>query len=112
MPDRNGDDIAVGVGVATLGIKSALESLNPVVAIAAGTALIALGTAAKGMLRNAAGGGNASGVYDTRSFASQQQMIGLQANAMRVEIVGETQIKNKDIYIAYKNAETNRKQNT
>lgn len=104
--------IAVGVGVATLGIKESLESLNPVVAIAAGTALIALGTAAKGMLKSAAGGGNASGVYDTRSFASQQQMIGLQANAMRVEIVGETQIKNKDIYIAYKNAETNRKQNT
>lgn len=104
--------IAVGVGVATLGIKEALESLNPVVAIAAGTALIALGTAAKGMLKSAAGGGNTSGVYDTRSFASQQQMIGLQANAMRVEIVGETQIKNKDIYIAYKNAETGRKLKT
>ena len=104
--------IAVGVGVATLGIKESLESLNPVVAIAAGTALIALGTAAKGMLKSAAGGGNASGVYDTRSFASQQQMIGLQANAMRVEIVGETQIRNKDIYIAYKNAETGRKLKT
>lgn len=104
--------IAVGVGVATLGIKEALESLNPVVAIAAGTALIALGTAAKGMLRSAAGGGSSSGVYDTRSFASQQQMMGLQANAMRIEVVGETQIRNKDIYIAYKNAETGRKLKT
>lgn len=104
--------IAVGVGVATLGIKEALESLNPAVAIAAGVALIALGTAAKGALSKAAGGGGGSynsGVYDTRSISSQKQMAGLQANAMRVEIVGETSIKNRDIYIAYKNAESNRK---
>lgn len=104
--------IAVGVGVATLGIKKALESLNPAVAIAAGVALIALGTAAKGALSKAAGGGGGSynsGVYDTRSISSQKQMAGLQANAMRVEIIGETSIKNKDIYIAYKNAESNRK---
>jgi hypothetical protein len=104
--------IAVGVGVATLGIKKALESLNPAVAIAAGVALIALGTAAKGALSKAAGGGGGSynsGVYDTRSISSQKQMAGLQANAMRVEIVGETSIKNRDIYIAYKNAESNRK---
>ncbi len=107
--------IAVGVGVATLGIKKALESLNPAVAIASGVALIALGTAAKGALSKAAGGGGGSynsGVYDTRSISSQKQMAGLQANAMRVEIVGETSIKNRDIYIAYKNAESNRKQNT
>lgn len=104
--------IAVGVGVATLGIKEALEDLNPAVAIAAGVALIALGTAAKGALSKAAGGGGGSynsGVYDTRSISSQKQMAGLQANAMRVEIIGETSIKNKDIYIAYKNAESNRK---
>ena len=36
-------------------------------------------------------------------------MAGKQANALKVEVIGETSIRNKDIYIAYKNAETSRK---
>jgi hypothetical protein len=52
--------MAVGTGIAVLGIKSALASLNPAVAIAAGTALIALGYAAKSGLANIANGGGAS----------------------------------------------------
>ena len=48
--------IAVSTGVATLGIKAALESLNPYVAIAAGAALIALGSAVKAGLSNVAAG--------------------------------------------------------
>ena len=48
--------MAVSTGVATLGIKAALESLNPYVAIAAGAALIALGYAVKAGLSNVAAG--------------------------------------------------------
>jgi hypothetical protein len=48
--------IAVGVAISVEGIKKALQTLNPVVALAAGIALIALGTAAKVALSNAAGG--------------------------------------------------------
>lgn len=49
--------MAVSVGIATLGVKAALQSLNPVVAIAAGAALIALGTAFRSL---GSGASNAS----------------------------------------------------
>ena len=48
--------MAIATGVATLGIKAALESLNGYVAIAAGIALVALGTAVKAGLANVASG--------------------------------------------------------
>ena len=44
-------ELAIETGVALSGIKVALDSMNPYVAIAAGAALVALGTA----VRNAAG---------------------------------------------------------
>lgn len=61
--------MAISTGVATLGIKKALESLNGYVAIAAGAALVALGSAVKTGLGNIASGnysassGVASGGY-------------------------------------------------
>jgi hypothetical protein len=51
--------LAIGIGISVSGIKKALTSLNPVVAIAAGIALVALGTLAKSALSNIAGGGGA-----------------------------------------------------
>lgn len=51
--------LAIGIGISVGGIKKALTSLNPVVAIAAGIALVALGTLAKSALSNIAGGGSA-----------------------------------------------------
>lgn len=46
--------LAIQTGIAVAGIKEALKSLNPAVAIAAGIALVALGSAVKGSLgRNA-----------------------------------------------------------
>jgi tape measure domain-containing protein len=42
--------LAIQVGVTALGIKTALQSLNPVVAIAGGIALVALGTLVKNSL--------------------------------------------------------------
>lgn len=44
--------MAIGIGVAVLGIKKALQSLSGPVAIAAGIALVALGTMAKSVMSN------------------------------------------------------------
>ncbi len=49
-------ELAIGYGVAVSGIKQALKSLNPVAAIVAGVALVALGTALKGKLSSIAEG--------------------------------------------------------
>ena len=48
--------MAIATGTATIGIKAALESLNGYVAIAAGAALVALGTAVKTGMSNIASG--------------------------------------------------------
>lgn len=62
--------MAIGVGIATLGIKAALESLNPYVAIAAGIALVALGTAAKAGLKKVASGGGSAGTFSSNSYSN------------------------------------------
>lgn len=62
--------IAIGTGVATLGIKKALETLNPWVAIAAGTALVALGSAVKGSLKQAASGGSTGSIASAAGISS------------------------------------------
>jgi hypothetical protein len=75
--------IAIGAGMAVLGVKEALMTLNPWVAIAAGVALIAIGSAIKGSLKSAASGGSAgagamssgSKTYDTRTAAEKTQNI-------------------------------------
>lgn len=51
--------IAIETGIGIAAIKAALKSLNPVVAIGAGVALIALGSLIKGKIANV-GGANAS----------------------------------------------------
>lgn len=55
--------IAIGTGVAVAGIKKALQTLNPIVAIGAGAALVALSAAVKGKLADAAGGGASGASY-------------------------------------------------
>ena len=117
-------DLAISLGVILLGVgkgiealKASLATITGPIAIIAGAALIALGTAAKAGVASlgSSGGGSysgSSGTYDTRKFSAGQQTYGLKASAMKIEVVGQTQIKNKDIYIAFKNAESSRKQNT
>lgn len=53
--------IAIKTGVTLLGIQASLKTLNPALAIGAGIALVALGTAVKGSLAKAANGGGGSG---------------------------------------------------
>ena len=77
--------LAISTGVATIGIKASLKSMNPYAAIAAGAALVALGTAVKGSLSRIADGGSSSAsattttAYDTRGLnvtaKSQEETI-------------------------------------
>ena len=107
--------ILIGVGTGIESLKAALATISGPIALAAGAALLAIGAAAKAGVASLGTGGSysaSSGSYDTRKFSSGQQTYGLNASAMKVQIIGETRIQNKDIYIAYKNAENSRKQNT
>jgi len=104
--------IAIGTGLAMEGIKKALNFGNPWVAIAAGVALIALGTAVKSSLKSVASGaaGGAAPMqapdyqYDTR------RVTGLQPQTMRIEVVGEFVQRGSDL-VAVINRENKRKTN-
>lgn len=71
--------IAIKTGVGMLGIQAALNMDNPYVAIAAGAALVALGTAVKSSLSAvasgdySAGGGGYSGDYSSSSSGGYEQ---------------------------------------
>jgi hypothetical protein len=54
-------ELAIGTGIAIGGIKKALTSLNPAVAVVAGVALVALGSAVKAKASSIAKGGGGGG---------------------------------------------------
>jgi hypothetical protein len=101
--------IAIGAGLAVLGVKKALMTLNPGVAIAAGIALIAIGSAVKGSLSSAASGGSggysSTGgglTYDNRTAGSVQQQ------SQKIEISGKLVAQGPDLVYVF-NQENNRK---
>ena len=78
--------IAIGTGIAIEGIKKALQTLNPIVAIGAGVALVALSAAVKSKLSKAGGGSGgygggsnfgAGGASSSLGGASQQRLDAL-----------------------------------
>lgn len=95
--------LAISTGIAIDGIKKAFESLNPYVAIAAGIALVALGTAVKGAIGNIGkrGGGYAqspntftggggysnAGALPDSAFKGQQQ----------VQVTGSFRLDGRDL---------------
>ena len=81
----------MATGAATAGIKAALESLNPYVAIAAGAALIALGSAVKSGLANAAAGNYAAAASPvaTSSFSNRSPSDAWNTNALTVRVEGK-----------------------
>lgn len=83
--------LAVATGAATAGIKTALESLNPYVAMAAGAALIALGSAVKAGLSNAASGNYAAAVSPVASagYSSRSSTDTWNANALTIHVEGK-----------------------
>ena len=68
--------MAIATGTATIGIKAALESLNGYVAIAAGAALVALGTAVKTGMSNIASGNYSASSSVASSGYSTAAMTG------------------------------------
>ena len=83
--------MAIQTGAATLGIKAALESLNPYVAIAAGAALVALGSALKTGMSNAASGSySASANVASASSYSSGSSLGsdMYGREMTVKVTG------------------------
>jgi hypothetical protein len=102
--------LAIATGVAVEGIKTALTSLNPAVAIAAGVALVALAgfvsSKAKSLGSGKKGGGGSfsgtSGVSQGTSF-SGQGATGLQFDRT-LGLTGEFKVKGQDLVYVFNEA--------
>ena len=105
-------NIALAAGFGLKAIQAAFESFQPGVAIAAGIALIALGTAIKSSVKGLSSGGGGglsmsspTTSYDTRTRSSA---VGLSAASEAIKIEGEFKLKGSTL-VAAVNKETNRK---
>lgn len=112
--------IAIATGVATLGIKKALESLNPWVAIAAGVALVAIGTAVRGALSRAAtgdtsasisaagGGGSGGGSTGGTVWDLRTGLTGRNQEPIPVKVTGEFVLRGSALVAAVEQEESRR----
>ena len=106
---------AISTGIAVEGIKLALKSLNPFAAIAAGAALVALGTAVKSSLGKIADGGNASGTFSGNAYSNEVNIgntkdysSGMDSGKINVIVSGELKAKGSNLVAAI-NSENIRK---
>jgi hypothetical protein len=104
--------MAIQTGVAIAGIKKALQSLNPYVAIAAGVALVALGTAVRaranhiGKSIGGGGGGGSAGSFARSSSSGASGMTDAQdSNPQKLIAV----LRGEDIWVMLENYERNSK---
>ena len=107
--------MAISTGVATLGIKAALESLNGYVAIAAGTALVALGAAVKAGLSNIASGSYSSSAnVATAGGYGSTSMLGadFETREMKVEVTGTLRASGNELLTVIENENTRKKHTT
>lgn len=106
--------MAIATGVATLGIKTALESLNPYVAIAAGTALVALGMAVKTGLSNIASGNYSASasVATSGNYGSSTSLnTGYEMRELDIRVTGKLYGSGNQLLAVIEN-ENNRKNRT
>lgn len=106
---------AISTGIAVEGIKLALKSLNPFVAIAAGAALVALGTAVKSSLGKIANGGSTSGTFSGNTYSNEVNIgntkdysSGMDSGKINVIVSGELKAKGSNLVAAI-NSENMRK---
>ena len=81
----------VAEGVAILAFKTALKDLNPYVALAAGTALIALGSALSAGIKALAGDGSGTTATTSQGASSSTPSNGYETynQEITVNVVGE-----------------------
>ena len=107
--------MAISTGLATLGIKAALESLNGYAAIAAGVALVALGTAVKTGLSNIASGGYSSSasVAPSGNYGSSTSHVStaFDTRDMNIKVTGSLYASGNQLVAVIEN-ENNRKNHT
>ena len=102
--------MSIQVGLATEAIKTSLETLGGWGAIAAGAALVALGTAAKSGLSNIANGNYSasSSIAPASSYGTfGTNGGGYATSAIRVELVGKLKAEGRDLVMVL-NQETTR----
>lgn len=102
--------IAIATGVGADCIKVALETLNPVAAIAAGTALVALGVWAKTSLSNVASGSSAASSSVASSNYGSRQSLSTNSSlleTMTIKVTGKLQAEGSKL-VAVLNNENNR----
>lgn len=107
--------MAISTGVATLGIKMALQNLNPYVAIAAGTALVALGSAVKAGLSNIASGSYSSSAnVATAGGYGSSGMLGadFETREMKVEVTGTLRASGNELLTVIENENTRKRHTT
>lgn len=129
--------MAIGIGFAVEGIKKALQSLAGPVAIAAGIALVALGTFAKSALSNVGSGGDAPRAFadggivygPTKAIFGEyagartnpevvapldklKGMIADVGGAGNVHVTGEFKIRNRELVAQVDNAQKSRSRRT
>jgi len=98
-------EIAIAMGTTLAAIDASFSTMNPALVIAAGVALVALGTAVKGAVNAMASSGassmnsisqqSGSYVYDTRVAAPLTQPIA-------ITVGGELRLRGQDLYAAIK----------
>lgn len=106
-------ELAVSTGTAILGIKVALDNINPYVAIAAGAALIALGSAVRSAASNLASGASVSSYASSTTYSPTASGYSndLMTRELNVNVKG-TLVANGSQLVAVLNNEQNRKNHT
>lgn len=94
--------LLIGAGIAALNFKNLI--VNPVGAIAAGVALVAISGAVKGLLSKGPQGG--SGGYSSPPTATAKA-ASFSNGGSNIQVTGETRIVGSDIVIAYSRAQEN-----
>ena len=101
-------ELAIGIGIGVAGIRASLKTLNPVAALAAGVALVALGAFASSTASSIASGG-ASGSASYSSGASRSTDYSRGANVgpaaqqtINVIISGELKASGRDLSLVLK----------
>lgn len=108
--------MAISTGMATLGIKAALESLNGYAAIAAGVALVALGAAIKTGLSNVASGnyGSAGAVASSTGSYGGSSSVGtsFETRDITVNVKGSLRADGNQLLAVIENENTRRNHTT